>query len=172
MSTPTPRRELHFASFDELLVEMERLELAEREGRLRMLGKWSLAQMFQHLGKWIEYSIDGFPFRYPLVLRVGARIFSRLSWKWFYRQALKPGFRNPKQAAAVEPDPSISLEEAADYLRQQVRRVLDGEPMTQPSPAAGPLTPAQWEWIQLRHAEMHLGFTQIADATQPAGERA
>ncbi|HEY8503594.1 MAG TPA: DUF1569 domain-containing protein [Gemmataceae bacterium] len=155
------RREVRLDTYEDLLAEVDRVVAAEREGRLRALGNWTPGQIFQHLGRWIEFAIDGFPFRYPWWVRVPGRVLTAVSWRWFYKTALKPGFRNPGEAKAVEPEASVSLEEGADYLRRQVRRVLDGEKMQQPSPGGWRLSHGQWEWVQLRHAEMHLSFLHI-----------
>jgi hypothetical protein len=93
--------------------------------------------VFQHLGRFIEFSFDGFPFRYPWRLRWAARLLRLVCWRWLVRLAFRPGFRNPPEAAALEPDPSPELAGAADYLRRQLGRIRGGERMTAASPAEG-----------------------------------
>jgi hypothetical protein len=146
---------------DDLAAEVERVVAAEAAGRVRPLGNWSAAQVLQHLGRLIEFSLDGFPFRYPWHLRLGARLIRLISWRWLLALAFRPGFRNPPQAAALEPDPAVTLDEAAGYLRRQLARIRAGERMTRPSPAEGPITHEQWVLAHLRHAELHLSFLDV-----------
>jgi hypothetical protein len=87
--------------------------------------------MLWHIGRFMELSIDGFPFRYrrgPVWL---LRVFRLLDWRWLIALAFRPGFRNPPEAEALEPDPSVSLTVEAAYLRKQIERIGGGERMTQ-----------------------------------------
>jgi hypothetical protein len=156
----TQRRPLHLETIDELVAEVDRLAAAEAAGTVRRLGNWSPAQAFQHLGRFIEFSFDGFPFRYPWPMRLVCRILRLISWRWLVALALRPGFKNPPAAAAVEPDPSVPLETATAYLRGQLERIRRGERMTQPSPAEGWVLHEQWVYAHLRHAELHLSFLE------------
>ena len=45
---------------------MEQLAAAEREGRLRSVGNWTLGQTLGHLAAWADYSYDGVPLKVPL----------------------------------------------------------------------------------------------------------
>ena len=49
------RRPLHFETIGEVLAEVNRLADAEREGRLKRLGHWTLGQTLGHLAGWAEY---------------------------------------------------------------------------------------------------------------------
>src|SRR5437016_5780144 len=66
MSTATKpaRRQLRFASFDEVVADAENL-LAKGYERA---GNWDLAQVCGHLAEWLRYPMDGFP-RPPLFIR-------------------------------------------------------------------------------------------------------
>src|SRR3954452_11842982 len=66
MSTATKptRRELRFASFDEVVADAENL-LAKGYDRA---GNWDLAQVCGHLAEWMRFPLDGFP-KLPLFLR-------------------------------------------------------------------------------------------------------
>src|SRR5439155_25098381 len=61
------RRELRFATLRDVPPDVERL-LATRH---RTLGRWSLAQICNHLSESIRYSLEGFPGRHaPWPVRV------------------------------------------------------------------------------------------------------
>jgi hypothetical protein len=152
-------------TIDDLAAEVERVVAAAQAGGVRPLGNWSAAQVLQHLGRLIEFSYDGFPFRYPWRLRCAARLLRLLSWRWLVALAFRPGYRNPPSAAALEPDAAVTLDAAAAYLRGQVGRIRRGERMLQASPAEGPITHEQWVYAHLRHAELYLSFLQLERLT-------
>lgn len=152
------RRLVRLKTFDDLLAAADRIADAAVAGRAVTLGNWSAAQVLQHVGRLIEFSLDGFPFQYPLAWRWAARFVRLVSWRGLLALAFRPGFRNPAVAAALEPDPAMSIADAAAYLRAQVDRVRRGERMTAPSPAEGPITHEQWGFAHLRHAELHFSF--------------
>src|SRR3954452_16979301 len=66
MSTATKptRRELRFASFDEVVADAENL-LAKGYERS---GNWDLAQVCHHLAEWMRFPVEGFP-TMPVFLR-------------------------------------------------------------------------------------------------------
>jgi len=128
---------------------------------VRALGNWSPAQGLWHLARFMELSIDGFPFRYrrgPAWLLRRVRL---VGWRWLIMLAFRPGFTNPPEAAVLEPHPALSLADAAPFLRQQIARIRGGEQMTRACSAEGPYSHEQWLYIHLRHAELHLGFLAI-----------
>jgi hypothetical protein len=149
---------LTLGSMAEFRQEIEGLEIARQRGNLKRSGNWSLDQCCQHLGRWIEFSFDGFPFQYPLRYRLLGRLLRLVSWRWLLRMALRPGFRNPPSVRAVEPDSSMVEGHGAAYLLQQISRIEGGEKMTQPSPVEGRIEHEQWCFFHLRHAELHLSF--------------
>ena len=138
--------------------EADRIVLAAAAGKVRSLGNWSPSQVLWHIGRLIELSFDGFPFRYERGPRWLLPVLRLLSWRWLIALAFRPGFRNPPEATVLEPDPSLPLEEAAAYIRQQVARIRCGEQMTQECSVDGPYSHEQWVYIHLRHAELHLSF--------------
>ena len=165
------RRPIHLQSPSDLLAEVDRIQASASGGSVRPSGNWTAAQTFQHLAKFIEYSFDGFPFRYPWPLRVVSWMVGQLSWRWLLRLAFRPGFTNPRVASAVEPDAAVTLEQAGHCLRRQVRRILDGERMVRRSPTGELLSHEQWVECHLRHAELHLGFLHL-EPDVPAGPAA
>ena len=109
----------------------------------------------------IELSFDGFPFRYRRAPAWITRLMHLLAWRQLIALAFRPGFHNPPEAATLEPDPSVSLADAAAYLKNQFRRIENGEQMTQECSIEGPYTHEQWVYIHLRHAELHLSFLAL-----------
>ena len=152
---------VRLATLDDLTAEVEHITLAAAAGKVRSLGNWSTAQAIWHIGKLIELSLDGFPFRYRRSPKWAVRAIRRLSWRWLIALAFRPGFRNPPEAAVLEPDASLTLDAAAAYFRQQIARIRDGERMTQECSIDGPYSHEQWVYIHLRHAELHLSFLTL-----------
>jgi Protein of unknown function (DUF1569) len=164
------RRSLALESLDDLQGEILRLDDVRNEGTLNRAGNWSLDQCCQHLGRWVGFSIDGFPFKYPWRFRLIGRLVRLVSWRLLVSLALRPGFMNPPTAKAVEPDAIIADGEGVKYLQRQLARLEHGERMTQTSPVEGPISHEQWCYFHLRHAELHLSF-QIEGATGKARSR-
>jgi len=152
------RRLIRLNSIDDLVAEVDRVTAATAAGTMRSLGNWSPAQIFWHVGRLVELSFDGFPFRYRRGPAWIIRLLRLLSWRWLIALAFRPGFKNPPQAATLEPDPAVSVDVATAYLKQQLARIRGGEPMTQECSVDGPYSHEQWVYIHLRHAELHLSF--------------
>lgn len=155
------RRVVRLRTLDDLLADADRVVAAANASRAQPAGNWSAAQILQHVGRLIEFSFDGFPFQYPATYRWSSRLVRLISWRWLLALAFRPGFRNPPAAAALEPDPGVTLADAAAYLRRQVGRVQSGERMTAASPAEGPVSHEQWVTAHLRHAELHFSFVLL-----------
>jgi hypothetical protein len=158
------RRPVRLSTLDDLALEVERVAASATSGSVRPLGNWSPAQVLWHIGRLMELSFDGFPFRYRRGPIWVTRLFRLLAWRWLIALAFRPGFQNPPEAATLEPEPSVSLEEAAAYLKRQIARVRGGERMTQECSGEGPYSHEQWVYIHLRHAELHLSFLAIGSA--------
>jgi len=146
----TGRRTLRFGTLAQALAELGRLE---RCGEVQSLGNWSPGQNLSHLARTMDSSIDGFPSRFPLPLR----ILGRLARGRILSRPFPVGFRMPRAAQAVLLPPEMSFTEGAAEFREAIAR-LNREPKRVPSPFLGELTIAQWEQFHCRHAELHLGF--------------
>jgi hypothetical protein len=155
------RRLVRLQTVDDLVAEAERVAAAEVASKVRPLGNWSPAQVLWHIGKLIEFSFDGFSWRYRRGPQWITRVFRFLAWRWLIRLAFRPGFRNPPEAAALEPPAGLFTDEAVAYLRRQIERIRHGERMTQEAAVEGPYSHEQWVYIHLRHAELHLSFLAI-----------
>ena len=147
------RRVLHFNSIDQLLEEVDRLAAAERAGRLKRLGNWTLGQTFGHLATWTEYGYTGCPINAPFFIR----------WiLWFQKKKflygpMRAGVRIPRvEGGTLGTDP-MSLDEGLRRLKNVLQRLKVEEPSA-PSPIFGKMTHEESIALTLRHAELHLGF--------------
>jgi hypothetical protein len=147
------RRKLRFESIDEMMAEVDRLVQAEKGGRLKRVGNWTLGQALGHLAVWAEYSYTGPPLKPPFFIKLIFRLRKRKS---LYRP-MRAGIRIPgikEGTLATEPMP---LEAALPRFQRAIER-LKTEAPTAPNVLFGPLTHDEWIAINLRHAELHLGY--------------
>lgn len=149
------RRPVTLRSLDELIAEAERLAAAERDGRLKRLGNWSLGQALGHLAAWIDYGYEGFPeqMRPPWFVKMLVRLFRRKILNGPFPQ----GYRIPKIEGGTFGIDHMTTEEGLARLRRAVAR-LKSEPVKHHSPVFGPMSEAQRVRLHLGHAELHLGF--------------
>ena len=152
-SKVTERRHLHFNSIDEVLAEVDRLVAAERAGRLKHVGNWTLGQTLGHLASWAEYGYDGCPLKPPFFIRW----ILRMQKNRFLYKPMPAGVRIPRVPNGTLATDPMPLDEALPRFRKAMERVKT-EPPTAPSPALGKLTHDESIALNLRHAELHLGF--------------
>lgn len=145
----TARRSLHFRSFGDLLDEVRDLSQAPR----RTLGRWSDAQIVEHLAIGMEMSFDGYGFQAPWFVRTAAHLVKNR----ILTGRMPSGVRLPRRGAAMLPSPGSSWEAAVERLQRVVARFAAETP-THPHPVLGRLTRMEYELLHLRHAELHLGF--------------
>jgi hypothetical protein len=147
------RRILRFESINQVMAEVERLAEAERAGRLKRLGNWTLGQALGHLAAWTEYGYTGVPLKVPFFIRWILRLQKR---KFLYGP-MRSGVRIPRvEGGTLATDP-VPLEEGLGRYRRALER-LKVEAPTAPSPIFGRLTHEESIALSLRHAELHLGF--------------
>lgn len=152
------RREVHYANLDDFLNDACKLS----ETSVRTVGNWSQGQIYLHLARAMNGSIDGVDMRVPAPMRW---IMILLFKKKFLEKALPAGF--PAPDGPLKPDVT-SPEEGLDALRQAVERQRR-ETRRVPHPAFGNLGPEGWRKFHLRHAEMHMSFI-LADEAQSSDE--
>jgi hypothetical protein len=152
------RRPLRFESVDDLLAELDRIETANLAGTIRATGNWTVGQILAHLAAWVEYGWDGYPIKAPpLAIR----------WvlKWMLpgmlRDGMKVGVKIPGVAAGTTAADPMETSEAIERYRTALGRLARGEPVRYDSPAFGPMSDADRTRLQLRHAELHLGFLSL-----------
>jgi len=143
------RRELDYASFEELLADADRIS----SGPVKALGNWSAGQIFRHLAIVYNQSIDGFTVTFPWYLHLMAKMFrSKL-----IAGPMPPGFKLPSEGAkALQPGPTSAAEGLAD-LRAAVER-LERKPHRAIHPMFGELDQEQWNKIHLKRASLHMSF--------------
>jgi hypothetical protein len=149
------RRKLRFECIDDAIAEAERLVAAEREGRLRQGGSWSLGQALGHLSTWASFAFDGYPpeVHAPLPVRLVLRVLRRR----ILTKGMMSGVRIrgiPGGTLGTEP---IESAKALEMCRQAFQRIANSCPINV-NPAFGRLSHEQWIMLSLRHAELHLGF--------------
>jgi len=146
------RRELRYRSLAELLEDAERLA----QGGARTLGNWSQGQIYDHLAKSLDSSIDGIDFKMAAPLRW---VLSLLFKRKFITGSIPPGYTVPaKELAPAE----ISKAEGLAKLQQAVAR-FEAEPQRAEHPIFGDLGDDGWRQFHLRHAEMHMSFIVPAE---------
>ncbi len=147
------RRTLRFETLSEIAADARTIAEADRAGTLRRTGNWSAGQNFDHVGKVMLWSIDGFPARLPLPMRV----IGRLLRNGALTKTMRAGFTLSGSSSFLMPD-TVSTDAGLELLTTQADRVEAGERCTQPSPLFGALTHDQWVQLHCRHAELHLSF--------------
>lgn len=147
------RRTLRFESIDQAMAEVDRLVEADRAGRLRRLGNWTLGQTLGHLATWTEYGYTGSPLKVPFVIKWILRLRKR---KFLYGP-MRPGVKIPGVEGGTLATEPVPLDEALGRFRRVTQR-LKTEAPTAPNPVFGRLTHEESIAINLRHAELHLGF--------------
>ena len=150
----TDRRTLAFRSFDDLRAEVARLVTAERAGRLRMSGNWSLGTILGHLAFWQNAAFDGIPGPKPGIL---FRLLGPLVLKRVFLKGMPAGFRLPKVEAGTYGVDELTVDEGGRRLEAAMRR-LEHDAVPDRHPILGRMNRDDWITLHLRHAELHLSF--------------
>ena len=149
------RRKLQFETIDDCLAELERIEEAERQGKLKTLGNWTAGQNLSHLASWIEYGWDGYPMdKPPLALRLVMK--SMLGG--ILKKGMDAGVNIPGIEGGTLGADDMETQPAVERYRAALNRLKSGEAATHDSPAFGKMTHEKRVLLNLRHAELHLGF--------------
>jgi uncharacterized protein DUF1569 len=149
----TGRRVLRFESIDQLLAEVDRLAAAERTGRLKRLGNWTLGQTLGHLATWADFAYTGVPLKPPFFIRW----ILKFQKNKFIKGPMPAGVKIPNVEGGTLGTAPISLDEGAARYRSVLER-LKREAPTLPSPILGKMTHEESIALTLRHGELHLGF--------------
>lgn len=148
-------RRLRFESIADCKAEIARIVDAQLAGQLRAHGKWSAGQVLAHVAAWIEYGYVGYPIGKPpffirWILRLG--LGSMLS-KGMSRGVKIPGVKGGTTGA--DEMPTLA---AAERLNKALDRLESGEEPKFDSPAFGSMSKGDRVRLNLRHAELHLGY--------------
>jgi Protein of unknown function (DUF1569) len=154
-ANPPPRRKLRFETIDDALREAQQLAEAERLGRLARAGNWTLGQTLGHLGTWVNFAFDGYPASVHAPLPV--RMILRLMRNRILNQGMMTGVKIGRVPGGTLGLDAIPAEEGLVRYRTALQRLRQTAP-TIDNPVFGKLTHEQWVQLNLRHAELHLGF--------------
>lgn len=143
------RRTVEYGSLRDVLADAERIS----QGPIRALGNWSAGQVFLHLARSLDTSIDGSEARPPWFFRLLARLMKDR----ILRGPMPPGFKLPPAAARVLVPGPTSTDEGLAALRAAIAR-QEREPNRAPSPFLGPLSDEEWTRLHLNHAALHMSF--------------
>ncbi len=152
------RRPVAYTSLSAMLADAEGVA----SGNFTTLGNWSAGQIFAHLAKSFDTSIDGSDAQFPWYIRTLARLFK----KQMLKMPMPAGFQLPAKAAASLVPPPTSTEAGLAALRAAVAR-LESEPKRAYSPVLGEMTREQWNQLHLSHANLHMSFL-VPDDGKPA----
>lgn len=148
-------RQIHFDSIDECAGEVRRILDADADGRLITSGNWTPGQILAHIAAWIEYAYEGFPVPPPPRF---IRWILRLQLRRILRGSMPRGVRIPKVPGGTVGADDLSTPDAAARLLRALDRLASSEEARFDSPAFGPMSHADRVTLNLRHAELHLGF--------------
>ena len=148
-TTTKQRRDIGYSTLEELRLDAE----AIAAGPFATIGQWSYGQILDHLAKAVHCSIDGFPFRAPLWMRLGAPFLKNS----VLTKKMQPGWKLPKSADPYLPDAEATVEDALARLVKGIDR-LDTENPEAAHPVFGKLAREEWIQLHLRHAELHMSF--------------
>lgn len=149
-------REVRLGTLEQWLAEVERIAAADRDGRVRLLGNWTVGQVFGHMAYWLDASFDGYEQRPPLVVR----LLGPLMKKGMISKRPKPGFRLPGAPEGTYGTAVMTTEEGLARVRRAIGRLQASTPES-PSPVFGRMSRDEWLGLHLRHAELHLGFLVV-----------
>ncbi len=153
--TTPDHRTLRFRTLDDCTAEVQRILAADREGTLRARGNWTPGQVMSHVAAWIEYGYDGFPIRRPPFF---VRWILRFRLRKMLREGMPRGVRIPGVEEGTTGMEKMATAAAATRLLAALERLRQGEEAKHDSPAFGPMSHEDRIELNLRHAELHLGF--------------
>ena len=145
------RRRLDFRSWEDLLADAD--DLAQR-GYDRA-GKWSLAQVLDHVGAGLRVALTGSTKRLPWVMRMSARSFAlpiMRAWRWIPAGIPAPKWWQPQVPADADDGAAVTR------FRAEVEAFLAHTGPYQPHPAFDRIDRESYADLMLIHASHHLGF--------------
>ena len=157
--TSSEFRTLGFGSVDECVAEVERVRAADAEGRLQATGNWTAGEIMSHVANWIEYAYVGYPIKKPPFF---IRWFLRGQAKKMIAGKMPRGVSIPGVEGGTAGAEQMPTDAAAEKLLIALNRMKSNEPATFDSPAFGQMSHADRIALNLRHAELHLGFLKYA----------
>ncbi len=148
-------RDLRFESIDEILAEIDRIAKADEQGQLQAVGNWTSGQIMAHVAAWIEYGYDGYPLK-PAPWFIGWIL--RLQVKKYLRDGMPKGAKIPGTPDGTYGADEMPTYDAAQRLKRAFTRLKSGEAAKFDNPGFGKMSHDDRVRLNLRHAELHLGF--------------
>jgi hypothetical protein len=148
-------RKLEFETIDDCLAELDRIAESDRRGELQTLGNWTAGQNLSHLAAWIEFGWDGYPMNKP---PLPVRLVMRFMLGRILKKGMVAGVKIPGIEGGTLGAKDMETQAAAERLRVALNRLKSGELASYDSPAFGKMDHARRIKLNLRHAELHLGF--------------
>jgi len=147
------RRALSFSDLDEVMPEVDRL----LEGHTTT-GRWSLGQICNHLGTWIQYSVEEFPEQAPWLLRQTVGTMAR-------RRVLDTGVmpEGIKLPEKYLPKPDLDSRAEAEALRATIRLFVSHSGRLADHPLFGSMSRDEWIRYHAIHCAHHLSFVWPQD---------
>ncbi|MCA9247147.1 MAG: DUF1569 domain-containing protein [Planctomycetales bacterium] len=144
------RRSLVFTDVHQIVADAQQVV----SGPFHTSGNWSAGQIFMHLARAVDSSIDGLDVKIAFPVRIVGRYFLK---RRILEGTMPAGFR--LSGASAEKLVPGETETAAGLkgLREAIAR-LDQTSQRVPHAVFGPLTKEEWDRLHCRHAEMHLSF--------------
>jgi len=149
-------RKLRFNSLAEVRAEVERIAAADRAEKLRRTGNWAAGQAMSHVASWMSYPFEGYPKELGAPPGLIKWILKRRKNKYI-TQGLPVGVKIPRVSGGTVGTEDVPTDEGARRLIAACDR-MEREAPTAPNPIFGPLTHEEWKNLNMRHAELHLGF--------------
>lgn len=144
------RRTISYTTLQEIADDAVRLHAAHAP----TTGNWTQGQIYEHLARLMDGSLDGFDFTAAWPLRKIAKLVIKPR---IFKQGMPAGFQLKGAAGkALLPDP-VADQASLDHLLQSIQR-LQNEPQRHPSPVLETLTREEWDLLHRRHAELHMSF--------------
>ena len=141
------RRTLRFASIDEILPEVERLQ----DGHTTV-GSWSLAEICNHIAAAMRLAVDmPASTQHDPSLRFSDEAIERV----FADGQIPEGLPRPPPVSSLEP---LGETEAVDLLREAIAYYKDSGGPRAPHRYFGPLSKERWDRLQCIHCAHHLSF--------------
>ena len=150
--TVVERRTLSFHSLDDIRADVEQLA----GGEITAEGNWTPGQVFMHLARFMDISIDGHA-PAPWLVRKMVQLFFK---KKFLQGKMRAGFKLPDKFQDLVPG-EVETSAGVRAILASLDR-LKSNPQRKPHPVLGELSSDQWNQLHCRHAELHLSFLHRA----------
>ncbi len=145
------RRDLTFASLDDVMPEVERLLSGHTT-----VGRWTLEQICNHLASALRLTMEDPPS--PAEPTREQRVARRL----FFRSGRFPdGMEAP--VYVLQPQPGLDAATESEALREAIARFASTTGPFPAHPILGPLTKVEWIRFHCLHCAHHLGFARPLD---------